>query len=128
MLCTVGLLRLRGWHEYKTIPNYFNHAGCTRWCGVRHAWRLAQVWLLVKRGSADRLCDFLMIDLCTDCQSNPNGGGRGDFKRMCCRVRFLRTLPSNEMRMDWLKRWRAQGHEAQATLTEYKRQLKGDNE
>ena len=27
---------------------------------------------------------------------------------MCCRLRFLRTLPTNAMRMEWLKRWRDQ--------------------
>lgn len=69
-----------------------------------------------------------MMDRCSDCQINPNGGGRGNFKLMCCRVRFLRTLPSNEMRMDWLKRWRGQGYEAQATLNEYKKSKVGEHE
>ena len=58
---------------------------------------------------------------CPDCQKHPNGGGAGDFNNMCCRLRFLRTLPTNAMRMDWLKRWRGQGYPAQDTLNEYKR-------
>ena len=69
-----------------------------------------------------------MSEPCADCQANPSGGGRGDFNRMCCRLRFLRTLPSNDVRMDWLKRWRGQGYEAQATLNEYKKSKVGEHE
>ena len=61
--------------------------------------------------------------ICSHCHDHPNGGGAGDFNNMCCRLRFLRTLPTNAMRMEWLKRWRGQGYPAQDTLNEYKRGL-----
>lgn len=34
-----------------------------------------------------------------------------DFSSTCCRVRFLMTLPSRDMRAEWLERWRKRdGH------------------
>ena len=67
------------------------------------------------------------IVICSHCLDHPTGGGSGDFNNMCCRLRFLRTLPSNTMRMEWLKRWRGQGYPAQDTLNEYKRENDAKN-
>ena len=34
-----------------------------------------------------------------------------DFNSICCRVRFLMTLPSRDIRAEWLERWRKRdGH------------------
>ena len=37
-----------------------------------------------------------------------------DFERPCCCARFLASLPSKEMRVMWLARWRAQAGSAMA--------------
>lgn len=37
-----------------------------------------------------------------------------DFNRICCRVRFVMSLPSREMRAGWLERWRKQDGPAMA--------------
>ena len=58
-VCRVDIWRCR--REPKIISNDFDCAGCTRWRGVCHAWRLAQVWILGKCGGIDRLCNFLMV-------------------------------------------------------------------
>lgn len=37
-----------------------------------------------------------------------------DFNRICCRVRFVMSLPSREQRAGWLERWRKQDGPAMA--------------
>ena len=47
-----------------------------------------------------------------------------DFNRLCCRVRFLHILPDDDIRADWLRRWRTQGLNAQQTHDTYQTQRK----
>jgi hypothetical protein len=41
-----------------------------------------------------------------------------EFSRICCRVRFVLTLPSRELRAEWLERWRAKDGRAMAEKIE----------
>ena len=47
--------------------------------------------------------------------------GHYDFNQLCCRVRYLLTLPNLEARRAWLDQWRRQGdkaiEETEAALT-----------
>lgn len=45
-----------------------------------------------------------MTDECEYCKRS---GGRYDFGRTCCRVRFILSLPTRELRAGWIERWRA---------------------
>ncbi len=41
-----------------------------------------------------------------------------DFNRICCRVRFVMSLPTREMRVGWLERWRSRDGNAMADAVE----------
>lgn len=41
-----------------------------------------------------------------------------DFNRICCRVRFVMSLPTREMLAGWLERWRARDGNAVADAVE----------
>lgn len=41
-----------------------------------------------------------------------------DFNRLCCRVRFILSLPTRDMRATWLERWRAKDGKAMADAVE----------
>ena len=48
----------------------------------------------------------------TRCNLCEQTSGHYDFLRLCCRVRFLLTLPNVEVRRAWLERWAWQGDKA----------------
>ena len=43
----------------------------------------------------------------TECDLCAKRSATLDFNRVCCRVRFVMSLPNREMRVGWLDRWRA---------------------
>lgn len=42
----------------------------------------------------------------TECELCAKRSAVLDFRRICCRVRFVMSLPSLEMRAGWLALWR----------------------
>lgn len=48
-------------------------------------------------------------EVCAICRRCDEGGrdGRFDFRRRCCRKRFLRGLPSDQARQGWIAHWQA---------------------
>lgn len=42
----------------------------------------------------------------TECELCEKRSAILDFNRVCCRVRFVMSLPSREMRAGWLERWK----------------------
>lgn len=54
----------------------------------------------------------------TECELCAKRSAVLDFKRVCCRVRFVMTLPNREMRAGWLERWKAKDGPAMAEKVE----------
>lgn len=54
----------------------------------------------------------------TECELCEKKSAILDFNRICCRVRFVMSLPTREMRVGWLERWRARDGNAVADAVE----------
>ena len=54
----------------------------------------------------------------TECELCEKKSAILDFNRICCRVRFVMSLPTREMRACWLERWRSRDGNAMADAVE----------
>lgn len=54
----------------------------------------------------------------TECELCEKKSAILDFNRICCRVRFVMSLPTREMRVGWLERWRSRDGNAMADAVE----------
>lgn len=54
----------------------------------------------------------------TECELCEKKSAILDFSRICCRVRFVMSLPTREMRVGWLERWRVRDGNAMADAVE----------
>lgn len=54
----------------------------------------------------------------TECELCEKKSAVMDFNRVCCRVRFVMSLPSREMRSGWLERWKQKDGSAMAEEVE----------
>ncbi len=54
----------------------------------------------------------------TECELCEKKSAILDFNRICCRVRFVMSLPTREMRVGWLERWRSRDGNAVADAVE----------
>ena len=54
----------------------------------------------------------------TECELCEKRSAILDFNRVCCRVRFVMSLPSREMRAGWLERWKQKDGAAMAEEVE----------
>jgi len=54
----------------------------------------------------------------TECELCEKKSAILDFNRICCRVRFVMSLPTREMRAGWLERWRSRDGNAMADAVE----------
>jgi len=54
----------------------------------------------------------------TECELCEKKSAILDFNRICCRVRFVMSLPTREMRVGWLDRWRSWDGNAMADAVE----------
>lgn len=50
----------------------------------------------------------------TECELCAKQSAVLDFSRVCCRVRFVLSLPTREMRLGWLDRWKQKDGSAMA--------------
>lgn len=53
-----------------------------------------------------------------ECEQCAKSSAIYDFNRICCRVRFILSLPTREMRSGWLERWRSRDGKAMADAVE----------
>lgn len=49
-----------------------------------------------------------MAALSTECDLCARDGGHYDFGRVCCRARFIVSLPLKRLRSGWMERWQSQ--------------------
>jgi len=54
----------------------------------------------------------------TECELCEKKSAILDFNRICCRVRFVMSLPTREMRAGCLERWRSRDGNAMADAVE----------
>lgn len=54
----------------------------------------------------------------TECELCEKKSAILDFNRICCLVRFVMSLPTREMRVGWLERWRSRDGNAMADAVE----------
>lgn len=62
----------------------------------------------------------------TECALCAKRSGILNFNLVCCRVRFILSLPTREMRLGWLERWRSRDGNVVADAVEKEVKAKWD--